>query len=48
VSRESAEPVLVLPSNLYSDEEISVGVSEPFSYPILYHLLTTSSTNYKN
>ena len=48
MSRKSTEPVLVLPSDSYSDKEISVDVSEPFSYPILYHLLTTSFTNYKN
>jgi len=39
--RGSTESVLVLPSNSYSDEEISVGASRPSSCPILHHLLAT-------
>ena len=35
------EPVLVLSSNLYSDEEISVGNSRPSSCPAYTVLLTT-------
>ena len=44
VYRGSIEPVLVSPSNLYSDKEISVSVSGPSSCPIYTVLLTT--TNY--
>jgi len=40
--RESMKPVLVSPSNLYSDEEISVGASRPSSCSTLHYLLTTS------
>jgi len=43
--RESMKPVLVSSSNLYSDEEISVSASRPFSCPTLHCLLTTSLLN---
>ena len=38
----STEPVLVLPSNLYSDEETLVGNSRLSSCPTYTILLTTS------
>jgi len=44
----SVEPILVLPSDSYSKEEISVGASKPSSCPTLHHLLTTSTTTLKN
>ena len=46
--KESAESVLVLPSNLYSEKEISVNASGPSFCPILHYLLTTSTTTLKN
>jgi len=47
VYKESTELVLVLLSNLYSLlESISVCISGPFFYPILYFLLTIYSTDY--
>ena len=44
IYRESIELVLVSPSNLYSDKEISVSTSGPSSCPTYTILLTT--TNY--
>ena len=44
IYRGSIELVLVSPSNLYSDKEISVSASGPSSYPTYTILLTT--TNY--
>jgi len=48
VYRGSMEPVLVSPSNLYSNEEISVGASGPSSCSTLHRLLATSTTDLKN
>jgi len=42
IYRGRAEPVLVLLSNSYSEEEILVCDSRPFSCPALHILLTTS------
>jgi len=39
VYRGSIEPVLVSPSDSYSDDKISVDTSEPSSCPTLHHLL---------
>ena len=36
VYNRSVEPVLVSPSDSYSDEEISIDASEPSSCPILH------------
>ena len=46
IYRGSIQLVLVLPSNLYSDEEISVSVSRPSSCPTYTVLLAT--TYYSN
>ena len=42
IYRGSIQLVLVLPSNLYSDEEISVSVSGPSSCPTYTVLLATT------
>jgi len=47
IYKKSAKPVLVLPLDLYLLlKSISVGISRPSFYPILYCLLSTSTTDY--
>jgi len=48
IYKESMKSMLVLLSDLYSEEEISVGASGPSFCPILHYLLTTSTTALKN
>ena len=45
VYKRSVEPVLVLLSDVYSDDKISVSGSRPSSYPI-YTVTNYSSTGY--
>ena len=48
IYKESMESMLILLSDLYSEEEISVGASGPSFCSTLHCLLTTSTTALKN
>jgi len=48
IYKKSMESMLVLLSDLYSEEEISVGASRPFFCSTLHCLLTTYTTALKN